>query len=42
MQVEGQGKFLGRLGQFRGNRSIQVTRKLKQEPAPPDAKGGGK
>jgi flagellar motor switch protein FliM len=31
MQVEGQGKFLGRVGQFRGKRAIQVTRKLKQE-----------
>jgi flagellar motor switch protein FliM len=31
LQVEGQRKFLGRLGQFRGQRALQVVRPV--EPA---------
>ena len=26
MQVEGRNKFVGRIGQFRGNRAIRITR----------------
>jgi flagellar motor switch protein FliM len=37
MQVEGQGKFFGKIGQFRGNRAIRITRKL--EPRAENAPG---
>jgi flagellar motor switch protein FliM len=30
IQVEGKNKFLGRLGQFKGNRAIQITRPCQQ------------
>ena len=33
IQVEGKNKFLGQIGQFRGNRSVRVTR-VCQEPSP--------
>jgi flagellar motor switch protein FliM len=44
MQVEGQAKFVGQVGQFRGNRSIRITRKLPQpgEPAAPEKTGDAK
>jgi flagellar motor switch protein FliM len=32
VQVEGRNKFLGRIGQFKGNRAIQITR-VCQQPA---------
>jgi flagellar motor switch protein FliM len=32
MQVEGKNKFLGKIGQLKGNRAIQITR-LCQQPA---------
>jgi flagellar motor switch protein FliM len=37
MQVEGQAKFAGQAGQFRGNRAIRITRKLRQVAEPPPA-----
>jgi flagellar motor switch protein FliM len=35
LQIEGQNKFLGQVGQFRGNRAIRITRKLQQQSEPP-------
>jgi flagellar motor switch protein FliM len=37
LQVEGQNKFMGQVGQFRGNRAVQVTRKLKSPDEAPSA-----
>jgi flagellar motor switch protein FliM len=36
IQVEGRNKFLGKLGQFRGTRAIQITRRC-QQPVEPTA-----
>jgi flagellar motor switch protein FliM len=36
LQIEGQNKFVGQVGQFRGNRAIRITRKL-QQPSDPAA-----
>ncbi len=32
LQVEGRNKFLGRIGQFRGSRAVQITRQCQQTP----------
>jgi flagellar motor switch protein FliM len=37
VQVEGQNKFQGQIGKFRGNRAVQVTRKMKPQDEPPSA-----
>lgn len=41
IQVEGKHKFLGRIGQYRGSRAIQVTRRCQQvtDFSPNEAKG---
>ena len=49
IQVEGKNKFLGQIGQFRGNRSVRVTRVCQESPRRPrrtppsrrDAPAGG-
>jgi flagellar motor switch protein FliM len=33
IQVEGKNKFLGEIGQFRGNRAIKIVRKCEQAEA---------
>jgi flagellar motor switch protein FliM len=40
MQVEGRNKFLGQVGQFRGNRSIQIVRACETAEANKSDKGG--
>jgi flagellar motor switch protein FliM len=37
LQVEGQAKFMGKIGQFRGNRAIRVTRKIHPPAETPPA-----
>jgi flagellar motor switch protein FliM len=37
LQVEGQAKFMGKIGQFRGNRAIRVTRKIHPPTETPPA-----
>ena len=36
LQVEGKAKFLGQVGQFRGKKSVKITRVLQQPAEPPD------
>ncbi len=35
VQVEGKNKFLGKIGQFRGNRAVRITRVVAQAPIEP-------
>jgi flagellar motor switch protein FliM len=35
IQVEGKNKFLGQVGQFRGKRSVRITRACQEPPEPP-------
>ena len=37
VQVEGKNKFFGQIGRWRGNRAIQITRKIMLPPEPPAA-----
>ncbi|MGE5608914.1 MAG: flagellar motor switch protein FliM [Bacillota bacterium] len=41
VQIEGKNKFLGRIGQFRGNRAIQITRHAQQITEEPAAEAEG-
>jgi flagellar motor switch protein FliM len=43
VQIEGKSKYLGQLGQFRGNRAVRITRQSSQvEGAAPQAKETGR
>jgi flagellar motor switch protein FliM len=41
IQVEGKSKFLGQIGQYRGNRSVRITRLLQQPAEAPVADKAG-
>jgi flagellar motor switch protein FliM len=40
IQVEGKNKFLGQIGQFRGNRSVKITRACQAPEIPKPEKAG--
>lgn len=42
IEIEGKPKFAGNIGQFRGMRSVQITRVLAEPDDPTAAAGGGK
>ena len=42
IQVEGRNKFLGKVGQYRGNRAIRITRKCEQVEAKVEKPGDGR
>jgi flagellar motor switch protein FliM len=42
VQVEGRGKFMGHIGQFRGNRAIKINRRCPMVEAKPEVAGESK
>jgi flagellar motor switch protein FliM len=42
IQIEGKNKFLGQVGQYRGTRSIRITRRCQQLTDQPEPQGRGK